>query len=329
MLKKHPPSPSKFQYHTILPHPPETPSIKQFKKHRASGEFSSKVSFAVKGKMLKRLIIRVNHLHDSRKIRIFAAVNLTRRTQTPRVWRVPSASIGSMIPLLNWLSGSIAKLALYDAADGPRGKTQQMIFKKVFFFLATLVTFATSIPTLAQTHGKASYYSNRIHGRRTSDGSRYHKDSLTCAHRTLPFGTLLKVTNKSNGKEVVVRVTDRGPYAHGRVVDLSMAAARELGMVGSGVASVSVERVGFRGKSQSTDKGNASSDRNNFLLSPKYLDPATGNFYSMEEWKARGEKIRQQHLAELRKQQRPHYRILGDKLTAKNSFSKQSSSRKK
>lgn len=127
----------------------------------------------------------------------------------------------------------------------------------------------------------------------------------------------------------MVRVTDRGPYAHGRVVDLSMAAARELGMVGSGVASVSVERVGFRGKSQSTDKGNASSDRNNFLLSPKYLDPATGNFYSMEEWKARGEKIRQQHLAELRKQQRPHYRILGDKLTAKNSVSKQSSSRKK
>lgn len=137
MLKKHPPSPSQFQYHTILPHPPETPSIKQFKKHRASGEFSSKESFTVKGKMLKRLIIRVNHLHDSRRIRIFAAVNLTRRTQTPSVWRVPSASIGSMIPLLNWLSGSIAKLALYDAADGPRGKTQQMIFKKYSFLSNT------------------------------------------------------------------------------------------------------------------------------------------------------------------------------------------------
>ncbi len=119
-----------------------------------------------------------------------------------------------------------------------------MTIKKAIFFLATLITIAWSNTCLAQTHGKASFYGNGFHGRITSDGSRYHKDSLTCAHRTLPFGTLLKVTNKKNGKEVVVRVTDRGPFVRGRVVDLSMAAAKELGMVSMGVAPVEVKTVG-------------------------------------------------------------------------------------
>ena len=76
--------------------------------------------------------------------------------------------------------------------------------------------------------GKASYYANKFHGRRTSDGSIYHRDSMTCAHRTLPFGTILKVRNVKNGKEVIVKVNDRGPFCKGRIVDLSYAAAREL-----------------------------------------------------------------------------------------------------
>lgn len=194
-----------------------------------------------------------------------------------------------------------------------------MTFKQVLFILATLVTFTFSISATAQQHGKASYYSNSMHGRRTSDGSRYHKDSLTCAHRTLPFGTLLKVTNKNNGKEVVVKVTDRGPYAHGRVVDLSMAAARELGMVSSGVASVMVENVGF-------DSKDAETDNENLIPETKYLDPATGHFYTMKEWKERGEAKRQQHLAELRKKQQPRYRILNTKLTAKNSATQKTQS---
>ena len=103
----------------------------------------------------------------------------------------------------------MAKLTTIGAGGNPRGKTYQMTIKQVILILATLVTFAFPTTAAAQQHGKASYYSNRLHGRRTSDGSRYHKDSLTCAHRTLPFGTLLKVTNKNNGKEVVVKVTDR------------------------------------------------------------------------------------------------------------------------
>lgn len=193
-----------------------------------------------------------------------------------------------------------------------------MNIKYLFFLLATLLTFVFSAPALAQTHGKASYYGNSLHGHRTSDGSRYHKDSLTCAHRTLPFGTLLKVTNKRNGKEVVVRVTDRGPYIRGRVVDLSMAAARELGMVSMGVAPVTVENIGYAEdyEAESAIRADYMAQRNK-LLEAKYIDPATGNFYTMKEWKERGEQQRRQHMAELKKKHQPRYRILGSKLTAK------------
>lgn len=122
------------------------------------------------------------------------------------------------------------------------------------------------------------------------------------------------MTNKANGKEVVVKVNDRGPFIKGRVVDLSMAAARELGMVSSGVASVTVEQVG----SQNKQEGSAGMEETLGLPEIKYLDPATGQYYTMEEWKQRGEKARQQHMAELRKKQQPRYHILGTKLTAKN-----------
>ena len=89
--------------------------------------------------------------------------------------------------------------------------------------------------------GKASYYSKRATGSRTSSGERLHHDSLTCAHRTHPFGTMLKVTNVQNGKSVVVKVIDRGPYGRGRIIDLSWGAAKELGILSQGVAMVTVE----------------------------------------------------------------------------------------
>ena len=90
--------------------------------------------------------------------------------------------------------------------------------------------------------GKASYYAKKFSGRKTASGERLHHDSLTCAHRTYPFGTQLKVTNPANGKTVIVRVTDRGPYVKGRIIDLSVRAARELGIIAQGIAPVVVER---------------------------------------------------------------------------------------
>ena len=99
------------------------------------------------------------------------------------------------------------------------------------------------IPLLAQQRGKASFYSKRATGARTSSGERIHHDSLTCAHRTYPFGTLLRVKNLSNGKEVVVKVIDRGPFGRGRIIDLSWGAAQQLGMLVQGVTTVEITPV--------------------------------------------------------------------------------------
>lgn len=193
-----------------------------------------------------------------------------------------------------------------------------MKFQKVALLLISILTFALATPAFAQSQGKASFYSNKLHGRHTSDGSIYHKDSLTCAHRTLPFGTMLKVTNQKNGKEVVVKVTDRGPFTRGRIVDLSYAAANELGMIAAGVATVSIENLGNvrdYDKVDNTDKNLLAEMPK--LPEPKYIDPSTGKSYTMQEWKTRGEKIRKQHMANLQKQHQPRYRILQTKLTAK------------
>lgn len=110
-------------------------------------------------------------------------------------------------------------------------------------FIILLFAIATSFTALAQTQsGKASFYSKKFTGRKTANGERLHHDSLTCAHKTYPFGTLLKVTNPENGVHVIVRVTDRGPYVKGRIIDLSVRAAKELGIIAQGIAPVIVER---------------------------------------------------------------------------------------
>lgn len=90
--------------------------------------------------------------------------------------------------------------------------------------------------------GNASYYANKFHGRRTSSGIIYHKDSLTAAHKTLKFGTLLKVTNLANDSVVIVKVTDRmGRSPH--IIDLSYAGAKQLNFVRNGVAKVRIEEI--------------------------------------------------------------------------------------
>ncbi len=93
-------------------------------------------------------------------------------------------------------------------------------------------------PNLKIEKGIASYYGKKATGRKTSNGERLHHDSLTCAHRTHKFGTLLKVYNPHNQRWVVVRVTDRGPFGRGRVVDLSWKAAQMLGILRRGIAPV-------------------------------------------------------------------------------------------
>ncbi|WAP70157.1 septal ring lytic transglycosylase RlpA family protein [Jiella pelagia] len=89
--------------------------------------------------------------------------------------------------------------------------------------------------------GNASYYGKRFHGRRTANGERFNMNAMTAAHKSLPFGTKVRVTNRRNGKSVVVRINDRGPYAHGRVIDLSRGAASRIGMIHSGTAPVQID----------------------------------------------------------------------------------------
>ncbi len=98
----------------------------------------------------------------------------------------------------------------------------------------------TPAPRLVQ-QGLASWYGARFHGRRTASGERFNKYHLTAAHRTLPFNAQVRVTNLQNGKSVVVRINDRGPHIRGRIIDLSYAAARLIGMHQSGVVLVRVE----------------------------------------------------------------------------------------
>jgi len=94
------------------------------------------------------------------------------------------------------------------------------------------------------TRGTASWYGPKFNGHRTASGERYDMRQLTAAHPSLPFGTLVQVTNLDNGKQVVVRINDRGPFGRRRVIDLSYAAARELDMVGPGTAQVELALAG-------------------------------------------------------------------------------------
>jgi rare lipoprotein A len=93
--------------------------------------------------------------------------------------------------------------------------------------------------------GIASWYGAAFHGWLTASGDIYDMESLTAAHRTLPLGTIVRVTNVANGNQILVRINDRGPYVNGRIIDLSRAAARELEMVHDGITPVYLEVVGY------------------------------------------------------------------------------------
>ena len=119
--------------------------------------------------------------------------------------------------------------------------------RKITLALASLIvtTVATLSPTIASAEpsaasaqktqaGQVSWYGPGFHGRRTASGETFNTNDLTAAHRTLPFGTRVRVVNKKTGRSVVVRINDRGPYAHGRVIDLSRASAQAIGITGVG-----------------------------------------------------------------------------------------------
>ncbi len=91
--------------------------------------------------------------------------------------------------------------------------------------------------------GIASYYGPGFHGRLTANGEKYNQNGLTCAHKHLPFGTILKITYIKTGKTVTVRVNDRGPYVKGRIIDLSVGAAKKIGMLNDGTGKVKIQII--------------------------------------------------------------------------------------
>lgn len=117
--------------------------------------------------------------------------------------------------------------------------------------------------------GIASWYGAKFHGRRTADGEIYNMNAMTAAHKTLPMNIFARVTNLDNGKSVVVRINDRGPFVDGRVIDLSSAAARAIGMHRPGTAPVRVQALGYarvHGNGTTTYEPAGALDRGNFTI---------------------------------------------------------------
>ena len=113
-------------------------------------------------------------------------------------------------------------------------------------FTAAKMEKASSVSSSsAYEEGVASYYAEEFNGRKTSNGETFDMNDFTAAHRTLPFNTKVKVTNTLNGKTVTVRINDRGPFKNDRIIDLSLAAAKEIDLIGTGTAKVILEVLEF------------------------------------------------------------------------------------
>ncbi|MGB2664383.1 MAG: septal ring lytic transglycosylase RlpA family protein [Candidatus Acidiferrum sp.] len=165
--------------------------------------------------------------------------------------------------------------------------------------------------------GHASWYGNPFHGRRASNGEVYDMYKLTAAHRTLPFETMVRVTNLNNGKSTTVRITDRGPFVDNRIIDLSLAAAREIDSVGPGVVPVRLEVIGNIDLAALTegfftvqvgafrDRTNAERLRGRLSVtySPIFIqqyDSPDGAFYRLRVGKVSGEDAAKELAAQLR-----------------------------
>ncbi|HCR53459.1 MAG TPA: septal ring lytic transglycosylase RlpA family lipoprotein, partial [Cytophagales bacterium] len=136
-----------------------------------------------------------------------------------------------------------------------------------------------SVGVYAQSQtGKASFYADKFEGRTTASGEKYKHSKLTAAHKTLPFGTKVKVTNLANNQEVEVVINDRGPYVDGRIIDLSKSAAEKLGFINLGLADVKMEVIDAgdgKGKTQPVSIEKVSVDEKEFYeLSISRLKPA-------------------------------------------------------
>ena len=117
------------------------------------------------------------------------------------------------------------------------------VLKTILLSASLLLGFAPAAVEAASSCGIASYYGPGFHGRTTANGERFNAYGLSAAHRSLPFGTMVKVTNQSNGKSITIRINDDGPHVPGRIIDLSEGAFSHIASKGQGLASVCISKV--------------------------------------------------------------------------------------
>lgn len=163
---------------------------------------------------------------------------------------VAGAAFGSPGQAQVGQESTTVQIAPAAAAGGPQaGPAEQASFAEAFAEFRAPTAPAPTDPAAASTlattlgTGSASYYADRFHGRRTASGEVYDNTALTAAHRTLPFGTRVRVTNPATGASVVVRINDRGPFTPGRTIDVSRAAAEQLGLIRAGHAPVALDLI--------------------------------------------------------------------------------------
>lgn len=141
--------------------------------------------------------------------------------------------------------------------------------------------------------GIASWYGSDFHGKMTSNGETYDMHAMTAAHKTLPLGVYVKVRNRDNGRETVVRINDRGPFVAGRIIDLSYSAAKDIGIVGSGTAPVKIEALGYlddaaTAKGRTAYRAPASYDKGSFGIQ-------VGAFENPENARRMAESVKQRY----------------------------------
>ena len=166
-----------------------------------------------------------------------------------------------------------------------------MHFSPSAIILSLIFCFSQISNAAPPEKGLASYYSDNYHGRKTANGERYDKNKLTAAHKTLPFGTKVRVYNPSNKKSVVVVINDRGPYVKGRIIELSRKAAQEINLIKAGVTKVEVTILNPpKNKAQKSSPNSKATSENkkvattknveNMIEEAQKIEP--GGFYKMQ-----------------------------------------------
>ncbi|MDO8368963.1 MAG: septal ring lytic transglycosylase RlpA family protein [Saprospiraceae bacterium] len=161
--------------------------------------------------------------------------------------------------------------------------------RQIYYAFAALfaVALLSSFMLQKEEYGKAGYYADSLHGRKTASGEKYDKYEFTCAHKTLAFGTKIRVTRLDNKKSVVVRVNDRGPFVEGYITDLSRAAAEEIDLIKIGVTRVKVEIVG----ASATARVAAETDGNTSLLTARTVTKSASPAQYSDELQPAGTKV--------------------------------------